>query len=249
MSVVYDCRWSNELDDRFIDDFCAVERQVFGSKYSEKTFQKKYIRNPYGPSVVVVVYMEQKPVAARALWRNDIEGRMAFQPCDTCVMEACRGKGIFSEMTARSMAMLPESAMVYNFPNLNSRPGYMKMGWQVHKRYRECLLLSLKKYLKLHPLMMDDLYFDWWVNKETHYAKKMGGRYFLVSRSKSKSFLYFVRAEISERAASSLRKAGMGLFFYKDEKRTFYNKSLPDFWIVSKGQPDVDIPSWKMDVV
>ena len=139
--IVYDCRWSDEVDEKFIKDFIDTENEVFKSDYTEALFRKKYINNIYGKSVVEVVYIDGIPSAARGLWRNDIDGKEAYQPGDTCVTEACRGKGVFTEMTKRSIAMLPEDAIIYNFPNQK----WLKNGqWLVYKidLYQQHILLS-----------------------------------------------------------------------------------------------------------
>ena len=114
---------------KFIEDFLATETAVFGS-YTRELFDKKFIRNIYGPSVLEVVYRDGEPIGARALWRNDIGGKKAYQPGDTCVVASARGGGVFTEMTKRSLTLLDDSDIIYNYPNSNSLPGYLKMGWR-----------------------------------------------------------------------------------------------------------------------
>ena len=133
--IIYDCRWSDDVDEKFIEDFIATENAVFNNNYTKEQFQKKYIDNIFGKSIVEVVYLDGAPVAARGLWRNDVNGKKAYQPGDTCVTDACRGKGIFTVMTKKSIEMTDEDDLIYNFPNQNSYPGYMKMGWKLVGEY------------------------------------------------------------------------------------------------------------------
>lgn len=247
--IIYDCRWSDQVDEKFITDFIATENAVFKGNYTKELFERKYISNIYGKSVVVVVYIDGKPEGARGLWRNDLEGKEAYQPGDTCVTEACRGKGIFSEMTKRSVAMLPESAIIYNFPNNNSYPGYMKMGWKLVGEYYFSLF-NKKAYLEEHPVCMDDEYFHWWAMHSTGFMSyKCGDCYFLVKKL-GKPFCYKVVACVSKEAANHFSKAPKGIYFYRSVKRTFYNAKLGmPIHIVCKNENVKNIPVWKIDVI
>lgn len=247
--ILYDCRWSDEVDDKFIEDFISVENAVFGGNYTKELFDKKYINNIFGKSVVEVVYLDDKPVAARGLWRNDIGGREAYQPGDTCVTEVCRGKGIFTEMTKRSVDMLPEEALIYNFPNQNSFPGYMKMGWKLVGEYG-FVLFSAKKYFEEHPVKMDSDYANWWLPKTDaiSYLKK-GHDYFLV-RPLGKPMCYKVIACVEEATAKKYKKAPLGIKFYRSTRKTFYNFKLGKaLHVVSKNEDIEQIPLWKIDAI
>ena len=170
--IIYDCRWSDEVDDQFIRDFIVTENAVFQCNYTEELFMKKYVNNIFGKSIVEVVYLDGQPVAARGLWRNDLGGKKAYQPGDTCVTEVCRGKGIFTEMTKRSLAMTEEGDLIYNFPNQNSYPGYMKMGWKLVGEYRLALFMGNQRYFKEHPQKMDVTYADWWLDPQDDFFVK-----------------------------------------------------------------------------
>lgn len=247
-NIIYDCRWSKDLDEKFISDFCQVEQEVFHNDYSKEYFNHKFTNNIYGPSVLVVVYIDDAPSAARALWRNDIEGREAYQPGDTCVLEVCRGKGVFTEMTMRSIAMLPESAIIYNFPNHNSFPGYMKMGWQLLHDYRIKLFLTVDGYLKEHPIKMDDYYARWWVVGQNLLYTKKSGHYFLLQKD-HRPFCYHVFSEVSRDIALSFPKFRIGFVFYKTETKTFYNSYFLPTHLVCRNTDVSYIPTWKIDAL
>lgn len=246
--ITYDCRWSDEVDEKFIKDFIDMENAVFGGDYTKDLFQKKYLHNIYGKSVVEVVYLDEQPVAARGLWRNDIFGKEAYQPGDTCVTDACRGKGIFTEMTKRAVSMLSSDAIIYNFPNQNSYPGYRKMGWNLIRKYGFALFVSKKEYLKEHPEKMDKPYADWWLGDDAgFYSFQSGKEYFLVRSMRR--FCYKICACVDKQTAERFPKMPFGVCFYRSEKKTFYNKKLGlPLHVVSK-QAIEYVPIWKMDVI
>lgn len=246
--IFYDCRWSDCVDDKFIKDFIVTENAVFGGNYTEEHFRKKYIDNIYGKSVVEVVYLDGEPVAARGLWRNDIDGKPSYQPGDTCVTEVCRGKGIFTEMTKRSIEMLSADDLIYNFPNQNSYPGYIKMGWKLVGEYGMVVFTKAKKYLVEHPVKLNKEYADWWLNgKEGIFYIKCGNEYFLVRYMKK--LCYRIIACADREVALRYKKASLGVCFYRSQRKTFYNKKLGmPLHVVSK-QDIKYVPLWKMDVI
>lgn len=247
--ILYDCRWSDDVDTRFIKDFIKVEREVFG-EYSEDNFTKKYRQNIYGPSIVCIVYIEGIPSAARALWRNDLDGREAYQPVETCVLAQCRGKGVFSEMTKRAISMISSEAVIYNFPNHNSFPGYLKLGWKSVREYRMVLLTSLRDYKQLHPRKMDKQYADWWLEGRTDLRQiKRFGTYFLVKKY-PRPGCWKVLSEVDESIAKQFpRLKRPALIFYSGLKSTFYNKRFATAHVVAKVDREISIPVWKMDVI
>lgn len=248
-NIFYDCRWSHEVDEKFAEDFICTVSKVFKTEYTRELFDRKYINNIYGESVLVVVYIDGSPEGARGLWRNDIQENEAYQPGDTCVTEACRGKGIFSEMTKRSVAMLPENAIIYNFPNENSFPGYMKMGWNLVNDYG-FVLFSKKTFNKEHPEKMTREYADWWLNDSQGILyKKRGKDYFLVKKL-NKPFCYYVIARTEREVAERFPIAHSGVYFFRSPKKTFYNKKMGmPLHIVCKSKDIKNIPLWKIDAL
>lgn len=246
--IIYDCRWSTDLDEKFKADFCQVERAVFHNDYSEAYLKKKFVDNIYGPSVLEVVYIDGVPSAARALWRNDIEGKEAYQPGDTCVMDNCRGKGVFTEMTKRSISLLPEDAIIYNFPNHSSFPGYMKMGWSLLHEYG-IRLFTPKRYFIEHPLKMDNDYAKWWITGRDNVSYiNRGGSFFLVKPDRRPLFKHII-ACVDEDIAKKFPKSSIGVFFYPSEKETFYNKRFMKSHVVCKNSEMNYIPTWKIDAL
>lgn len=249
LGIQYDCRWSDQLDEKFVKDFIDVECQVFGS-FELSSFNRKFIENIYGPSVLAVVYINGKPSAARALWRNDINGRKAYQPGNTCVLSVCRGKGIFSEMTRRTVNMLDKEDVIYNFPNPNSFPGYIKMGWKLVGNYNMVLLLSNKQYAKEHVIDMDEAYAAWWLKDRMNiYHIKRENTYYLIMPH-ARKFCYRVISRVNDSIALTFPKfKGFGLIFYHSLRKTFYNSRFASLHVVSK-TPDIEeVPIWKIDAL
>ncbi len=246
--MIYDCRWSGQADEKFTKDFILVENTVFHNGYDKALFQKKYIENIYGESIVAVVYDAEKPVAARALWRNDLSGQLAYQPADTCVLEEYQGQGIFGRMTKKAKEMIGREALIYNFPNQKSFPGYLKMGWELQASYRPRLFWGNRRYRKEHPLPMDKKYANWWLrNLDGHFYIQKGDTYYLAYLLRS--CCYFMVAELPKEIALKFPKAKFGLKFYRSQKQTWYNKKLGVLNIVSDGKQDIDIPTWKIDAI
>ncbi len=249
-NIIYDCRWSGDCDEKFIDDFNHVQDQVFRGKHTRGSFKHQYIDNIYGPSVLVVVYMDDKPVAARGLWRNDVCDKEAYQPGRTGVLAECRGKGIFTTMTLQAISLLPKDAIIYNFPNQNSFPGYIKMGWVNINKYYLRLFLSSKAFSQEHPIKMDENYFNWWVKgrSEFRYVRK-GGTYYLV-RKYPKPFCYKVVAQVEKDIALNCKKGPLfAVYLYPSHETVFYNRHSLPLRPVVKNSDIRYIPLWKIDAI
>lgn len=245
-----DCRFISEVDDKFISDFMMVENAVFGDYYTREYFKHKFVDNIYGESVLAVVYNENnQPIAARALWRNDIEGKPSYQPGDTCVLEEARGKGVFSKMTMKAISKLPKDAIIYNFPNQNSFPGYIKLGWKEKCRYH-LVLLTNKAYEQEHPGIIDDIYFDWWIKDHPNVRSyRRRNKYYVISPH-SRKHCYLVVGAISKKNAEKIKPLKKrGLIFFKSSKETWYNRKFATGHAVSTSEEIAYIPTWKIDAL
>ena len=244
--LIYDCRWSDKADDKFIDDYNLVQNTVFQNGYNKELFKKKYLENIYGPSIIIVVYGGDKPIAARAFWRNDIDGIEAYQPGDVCVLEECRGRGVFTEMTKKAFAMLEKDAIIYTYPNSNSFPAHLKMGNKLIASYYP-RLFSHKRYQKEHTLKLDKEYTEWWfsANDRIKHIKRNGCYYLVISYGLP--YMYIVLAEVEKGVAKKFPKSHIGIYFYRSTKMSFYNKNKRPLYIVCKDENVTYIPTWKVD--
>jgi GNAT superfamily N-acetyltransferase len=99
-------------------------------------FRWKHLENPFGKSYMLVAICDDVPVGFRSFmrWEFCSGGRTvrAVRAVDTATHPAYQGRGIFSRLTQDALARLrAEIDFVFNTPNSKSRPGYLKMGWQV----------------------------------------------------------------------------------------------------------------------
>lgn len=94
----------------------------------------KHRDNPFGASISLLAYDESENILGLRTFlqwkfKNDEKTFGAYQPVDTATTPDARGKGVFSELTRVALNMAGDS-IIYNTPNANSFPGYLKMGWR-----------------------------------------------------------------------------------------------------------------------
>lgn len=102
----------------------------------ERLFDWKHRCNPFGPSLAWVAVVDGRIVGLRAflrwelLWRDRVV--LAARAVDTATHPDHRGAGVFSRLTRHGLAALERAGIefVFNTPNDQSRPGYLKMGWE-----------------------------------------------------------------------------------------------------------------------
>jgi len=106
------------------------------SKKTEEVWRYKHIDNPFGESLVLVAEEEGEIVGVRAFmrwkWQKGDEVYSAFRAVDTATHPAHQGKGIFKKLTLKALEIGKERGdhFVFNTPNSQSKPGYLKMGWE-----------------------------------------------------------------------------------------------------------------------
>lgn len=253
-SLDYVVCFSNEIEENNINDFLIVMDNTFGKNTINKDeFNRKYINNIYGESILVIVYANKSPVAARGFWRNDINAKKAFQPCDTCVIKEYRGKGIFNQMTKCALEYVSND-IVYNYPNKNSYPLYIKMGWEITVEYRPILLTSIEKYKKEHPEIIDNEYLKWWLLPKNYkyYYLEYRSQVFLVKKGKLNR--YFILGTIENKMKEYFKEARplLPILLYWSENKTFYNRNKEPMRMVIKNDKDFKnnkIPIYKVDAI
>jgi len=96
----------------------------------------KHEQNPFGPAPIWVATDRDRVVAVRPFlaWEFEHGGRLvrAVRAVDTATHPDYRGRGLFRTLTERALADLQagDVAFVFNTPNDQSRPGYLRMGWK-----------------------------------------------------------------------------------------------------------------------
>ena len=99
-------------------------------------FEWKHDQNPFGPSPMWVALDGDRVVALRVFmrwqFRRGDEILRAVRAVDTATDPAYQGKGLFTALTMHGLDALREDGVdfVFNTPNSQSLPGYLKMGWQ-----------------------------------------------------------------------------------------------------------------------
>ncbi|WP_344251872.1 GNAT family N-acetyltransferase [Humibacillus xanthopallidus] len=101
----------------------------------------KHRDNAFGESPAWVALHDDRIVGYRTFLRwefIDGNGRKvrAVRAVDTATDPAYQGMGIFRRLTLQGVAelTLAGDGLVFNTPNDQSRPGYLKMGWSVARR-------------------------------------------------------------------------------------------------------------------
>jgi GNAT superfamily N-acetyltransferase len=99
-------------------------------------YRWKHHDNPFGRSPAWVALDGERIVGLRVWlrWRFVAQGRRwdAVRAVDTATHPEYQGRGIFRRLTTSSLDALRAEGVghVFNTPNEQSRPGYLKMGWQ-----------------------------------------------------------------------------------------------------------------------
>ena len=100
-------------------------------------WQWKHEANPFGASPVLVAEADGQLVALRAFmrwtWQSGERAIPAVRAVDTATHPDYRGQGLFKRLTLQLRGEMAEEGVVFvfNTPNTQSRPGYLKMGWSL----------------------------------------------------------------------------------------------------------------------
>ena len=130
------------------DEAVALCQQVLGHADDAAwpaLFHWKHRENPFGDSPMWVAVHDGRIVAVRVFmrWAFRRGGRevRAVRAVDTATDPAYQGKGLFTALTLQGLRELEDEGveMVFNTPNTQSRPGYLKMGWQVVGQMRPAM--------------------------------------------------------------------------------------------------------------
>lgn len=107
---------------------------------SEQLWRWKHEQNPFGKSFVCVAEEDGILIGLRAFmqwqWQTPSGTRQAIRAVDTATHPNFQGKGIFKKLTLHQLEQCKLAGIhfVFNTPNTQSMPGYLKMGWQLQGR-------------------------------------------------------------------------------------------------------------------
>lgn len=121
---------------------------------SEEVWNYKHVQNPFGESITLVAVENDIIVGVRAFmrweWQLNDNKYQVYRAVDTATHPEHQGKGIFKKLTLKAVEQAKEKGgdFIFNTPNDQSRPGYLKMGWQTAGKIRVGLALAWYSFWK-----------------------------------------------------------------------------------------------------
>lgn len=103
---------------------------------SEELWNWKHVANPFGASPVLIAEDKGVICGVRVFLKWEfLQGEKLIKACravDTAIHPDYQGKGLFKNLTLSLIEELKEEGidLIYNTPNTQSSPGYLKMGWE-----------------------------------------------------------------------------------------------------------------------
>ena len=120
-----------------LEEIVKLIHKNLDAEFTPELFLWKHLENPFGKSYGLLAIDCDKIVGLRMFmfWEflnpKDQDIIRAIRPVDTVVDEDYRGKGLFKRLTLTGLEECKaEYDLIFNTPNANSLPGYLKMGWQ-----------------------------------------------------------------------------------------------------------------------
>jgi predicted N-acetyltransferase YhbS len=129
-------REATELDIPEILEVLKASLGETSSKKTEAVWRYKHLENPFGRSLVLVAVENDRIIGVRALmrwkWQLGKQVFSALRAVDTATHPEHQGKGVFKKLTLKALEIAKEQSdhFIFNTPNTQSLPGYLKMGWE-----------------------------------------------------------------------------------------------------------------------
>jgi hypothetical protein len=136
-----------KYEDKYKDSIVKLLNKSLGSlsknsNFNSDYFDWKHLNNPFGKSLMVVaVDDESNVIGFRSFmkWKfNYYENEIvAVRAVDTATDPKCQGKGVFKSLTLEAIGLAKEeNQFIFNTPNFNSFPIYLKLGWKLVKKQK-----------------------------------------------------------------------------------------------------------------
>ena len=128
-----------EATEQDIPAILAVLKASLGEISSRKTedvWLFKHVNNPFGKSLVLVAVEDGEIIGVRAFmrwqWQQNERTNKCYRAVDTATHPDHQGKGVFKKLTLKAIEIAKEENgdFIFNTPNEQSLPGYLKMGWE-----------------------------------------------------------------------------------------------------------------------
>jgi N-acetylglutamate synthase-like GNAT family acetyltransferase len=128
-------RESTEQDFPAIVDLLKKSLGETSSPKSVNFWIWKHLKNPFGPSKVLLAESDGQLIGVRAMmqwkWQQENQLFSTLRAVDTATHPDFQGKGIFSVLTQKMVdrSNIDGVDFIFNTPNEKSFPGYLKLGW------------------------------------------------------------------------------------------------------------------------
>ncbi|TQI70424.1 acetyltransferase (GNAT) family protein [Gramella sp. Hel_I_59] len=170
-----------------LDSIIQLLNANFPTTHTKEAFIWKHYENPFGKSYGLLAVDKDRIVGLRMFMRwefiCDNQVIKAIRPVDTCTDHDYRGQGLFKKLTLEGLDNVKaENELIFNTPNSNSKPGYLKMGWKEIENtfeYRIGMLNFFKNAVNFETITSEEIEFkqSWLMNNQcqtnisNHYLK------------------------------------------------------------------------------
>lgn len=157
-------REPNKEDNAAIIELLQLSLGESKLKKSQEIWDYKHCRNPFGISPIFLAEENGDLIGIRAFmqWRWQLGSVIwtSYRAVDTGTHPAHQGKGIFKKLTLYAIDYVQHlsECFVFNTPNDQSRPGYIKMGWKEVGKIK--VALHTPSVLSLFSLIREKKYYN-----------------------------------------------------------------------------------------
>ena len=141
-----------------LDQIVSLIKQELDKSYTKSFFIWKHLKNPFGKSYGLVALNGERIIGLRMfmIWNflcsEHKKTINAIRPVDTVVDKKYQGKGLFKKLTLQGLEDFKNDyELIFNTPNNNSLPGYIKMGWDQLKVGTNFQLILINPFIKTLP--------------------------------------------------------------------------------------------------
>lgn len=242
--------WSDEITDEHAQDFCDVCNTALVGFYDLDYMRRKYSTNIYGKGLISIFYKDGKPIATTGARRNDLNGLLAFEYCDTCTAPEARGGAYVMDLFPAindEVAKLYPDAYTYGFPNIRFWSVLKASGSTVIAFYKHIYHGKTKDFQESVPFIDDD-YAEAFLLKRKNIrlcSKKIGEEFYLLESVKIKRVIpgSIIWGKISRKTAEKLRKSRLPrlIVYYSVKEGLFRTKYPPHVTVNYLGNPSEKI--------
>ena len=220
--LVFD--WAEEMTEQHAQDFCDVCNVVFEDNYTVPYILERFGVNIYGGGFICTAYKDDKPVAVLGGFRNDFDGKTAFQLEHFATLPQVRKSGYNVDLI---FTMLDEvgkrcpDALIYGFPNDEAEAVDVAAGFAQGKLYQRIYCGSTKDFRENIPFISDDYAEAFTLKKKKAAILQAGGKCYAVFLYKMKNLIPagIIVGEVSSKFIGKVPSAGK-LRFYRYFSRT-----------------------------